>query len=203
MILIPAAALLLAQASAPAVPPAPPPPATAAPQLVVAAPAASPDHPGALVLPKQTMVRLMVLNEVNSREARPGTRFVLRVDENVVVGGTVVIPVGARAWGEVTAVSANKALGKPGSVGARLLYVEANGDRVALTGEENSRGNAGGDKMAMASAAFGPFALLTKGNIGKLKAGFIFNGYVAAERTFDPAAGKFLPADPTAAPAAQ
>jgi len=200
MILIPAAALLLAQAGAPAAPPAPTPPPAAAPQLVVATPAAPADHPGALVLPKQTMVRLMVLNEVNSREAKPGTRFVLRVDENVVVGGTVVIPVGAKAWGEVTAVSANKALGKPGSVGARLLYVEANGERVALTGEENSRGNAGGDKMAMASAAFGPFALLTKGNIGKLKAGFIFNGYVAADRLFDPSAGKFLPADPPPAP---
>jgi hypothetical protein len=203
MILIPAAALLLAQASPPAAPPAPAAaPAAAAPQLVVAAPAAPADHPGALVLPKQTMVRLMVLNEVNSREAKPGTRFVLRVDENVVVGGTIVIPVGAKAWGEVTAVSANKALGKPGSVGARLLYVEADGERIALTGEENSRGNAGGDKMAMASAAFGPFALLTKGNIGKLKAGFIFNAYVAADRTFDPAAGKFLPPEPIAAPAA-
>jgi hypothetical protein len=197
MILVPAAALLLAQASAP---PPPPPPLAAAPQLVVAAPAAPADRPGALVLPRQTMVRLMVLNEVNSREASPGTRFVLRVDENVVVGGIVVIPVGAKAWGEVTEVTANKALGKPGSVGARLLYVEVNGERIALAGEEQSRGNAGGDKMAMASAAFGPFALLTKGNIGKLKAGFIFNGYVAADRLFDPAAGTFLPAGPPAAP---
>jgi len=192
-----AAALLLAQASH--VPAAPP---QAAPQLVVAAPVAPADHPGAIVLPKQTLVRLMVLNEVNGHQAKPGTRFVLRVDENVVVGGTVVIPIGAKAWGEVTQVTDNKALGKPGSVSARLLYVEANGERVPLIGEEQSRANPGGDKVAMASAAFGPFALLTKGNVGKLKAGFIFNGYVAADRLFDPAAGKFLPADPAPAPSA-
>jgi len=203
MILLPAAALLLAQAAPPsAAPPpaAPPPTAPAAPQLVVAAPAAPADRPGAVVLPRQTLVRLMVLNEVNGHEAKPGTRFVLRVDENVLVGGTIVIPVGAKAWGEVTEVTQNKALGKPGSVGARLLYVEANGERVPLAGEEQSRGNAGGDKVAMASAAFGPFALLTKGNVGKLKAGFIFNGYVAADRLFDPATGKFVPADPPSAP---
>ena len=119
----------------------------------------------------------------------------LRVDEKVVVGGTTLIPAGARAWGEVTQIIPNKALGKPGSVGARLLYIEMGGDHVALIGEEQSRGNAGGDKMGMAAVAFGPFALLTKGNIGKLKAGFIFNGYVAADRLFDPAAGRFLPAD--------
>ncbi|MBV9930614.1 MAG: hypothetical protein JO013_06695 [Alphaproteobacteria bacterium] len=215
MILSPAAALLLLQATAappaPVVPapvPAPVPAAApttapAAPQLVVAVPAAPADRPGAIVVPKQTLVRLMVLNEVNSREAKPGTRFVLRVDENVVVGGATVIPVGARAWGEVTAVTQNKALGKPGSVGARLLWVEAKGERVALVGEEQSRGAGGGDKVAMAWSGFGPFALFTKGNIGKLKAGFIFNGYLAADRLFDPATGSFLPADPppAAAPA--
>ncbi|MFL6856425.1 MAG: hypothetical protein ACJ8EB_00795, partial [Allosphingosinicella sp.] len=199
MILMPAAALLLLQGAGP---PPPPPAPVAAPRLVVATPAAPAGHPGAVVLPKQTLVRLMVMNEVNSREAKPGTRFPLRVDENVVVGGAVVIPVGARAWGVVTEIAPNKALGKPGKIGARLLYVEApGGDRVALVGEEQTRGNAGGDKMAMASAAFGPFALLVKGNIGKLKAGFIFDGYIAADRLFDPAAGAFLPPEPPPAPA--
>jgi hypothetical protein len=213
MIAFPGAALLLLQAAAPApapqaapaapvvAPQAVPAAPVAAPQLVVAAPAAPADHPGAVVVPKQTLVRLMVLNEVNTREAKPGTRFVLRVDENVVAGGTVVIPVGAKAWGEVTEVTPNKALGKPGTIGARLLYVEAAGERVPLTGEEQTRGNAGGDKIGMAAAAFGPFALFTKGNIGKLKAGFIFNGYVAADRLFDTAAGKFLPSEPPPAEA--
>jgi hypothetical protein len=197
MALMPLAALLLAQANVP-----PPAPAVAAPQLVVAVPAAPAGHPGAIVLPSQTLVRLMVMSEVNSREAKPGTRFGLRVDENVVVGGIVVIPVGAKAWGVVTEVAPNKALGKPGHIGARLLYVEApGGERVALDGDEQTRGNGGGDKMAMASAAFGPFALLIKGNIGKLKAGFIFDGYVAADRLFDPAAGTFLPPEAPPAPA--
>lgn len=191
MILFPAAALLLTQA---AVPPPWSEQGVAAPQLVVAVPRAPADHPGAVVVPKQTMVRLMVLNEVNTRTARPGTRFVLRVDENVLVAGVVVIPVGAKAWGEVTEVVPNKALGRPGAIGARLLYVEAGGERVMLSGEEQSRGSTGADRIAMLSATVGPFALFTKGNIGKLKAGFIFNGYFASDRLFDTATGRFVPA---------
>jgi hypothetical protein len=179
-----------------------PAPAPAAePQLVVAAPAAPVDHPGALLVPKDTMVRLMVLNEVNTHDSKPGSRFVLRVDENVTVGGTVVIPVGARAWGEVTSVKENGAVGKAGVIGARLLHVDVGTAQVALSGEERSKGNKGGDRVVLAMAGFGLFGLLARGSQGKLKAGFIFNGYVAEDRLFDPAAGTFLPPEAERAPA--
>jgi hypothetical protein len=167
----------------------------AQPELVVAAPAPPPEHFGAVVVPAGTMVRLMVLNEVNTSKAGPGDRFVLRVDENVVVGGAAVIPIGAKAVGEVTQVKPNAALGKAGSIGARLLYVEAGGQHVALTGEDSSKGIKGGDRVALAATAFGPFGLLARGSQGKLKAGHIFNGYVAEDRLFDPAAATFIPVE--------
>jgi hypothetical protein len=178
--------------------------APAQPQLVVAAPPPPADHPGAILLPRDTMVRLMVLNEVSTREAKPGDRFVLRLDEDLTVGGTVLVPVGAKAWAEITEVKPNKALGKPGELGAKLLYVEAGGERIALTGTETSTGSKGGDRVAAAIVGFGLFGLLARGNQGKLKAGHIFNGYVAQDRLFDPAAGKFIAATAVepAAPAA-
>src|SRR3712207_916855 len=114
-----ARALLASASGAAAQEPAP---AAVQPELVVATPAPPADRPGAIVVAKDTMVRLMVLNEVNTNSAKPGDRFVLRVDENVVVGGATVIPVGARAYGEVTRVKSNGAVGKAGSVGAKLLY---------------------------------------------------------------------------------
>jgi hypothetical protein len=166
---------------------------TAQPQLVVAAPMAPADHAGAIVVPKDTMVRLMVLNEVNTHDAKPGSHFVLRVDENVTVNGAVVIPVGAKAYGEVTNVKGNAALGKSGEIGARLLYVETAGEQLALTGEEQSKGNKGGGSLAWSVGTFGLMGLFSKGAPGKLKAGFIFNGYVAHDRLFDPATGKFIP----------
>jgi hypothetical protein len=178
-------------------------PAAAQPELVVAPPASPAARPGAIVVAKDTLVRLMVLNEVNTNSAKPGDRFVLRVDENVVVGGATVIPVGARAFGEVTRIKANGAVGKAGSVGARLLYVELGEDRIPLTGEDESKGRKEGGGVVMASAIWGPFGLLMKGGPGKLKAGHIFNGYIPTDLIYDPGAGRFVVPQPeTEAPVA-
>ena len=166
------------------------------PELVVAAPAPPAERPGAIVVARDTLVRLMVLNEVNTNSAKPGDRFVLRVDENVIVGGATVIPVGAKAYGEVTRVKANGAVGKAGSVGAKLLYVELGGDRIPLTGEDESKGRKEGGGVVMASAIWGPFGLLMKGGPGKLKAGHIFNGYIASDLLYDPTAARFIAPEP-------
>ena len=168
------------------------PPAAAQPELVAAAPAAPADQPGAIVVAKDTIVRLMVLNEVNTNSARPGDRFVLRVDENVIVNGTTVIPVGAKAYGEVTKVKSNGGVGKAGSVGAKLLYVELGEDRIPISGEDVSKGRKEGGGVVLASAIWGPFGLLMKGGPGKLKAGHIFNGYIPADLIFDSATGRFI-----------
>jgi hypothetical protein len=169
------------------------------PRVTIVAPAAPDSHPGAVVIPKDTMVRLMVLNEVNTRKAKPGDRFVLRVDENVAVDGMVVIPVGARAWGEVTETDKNGAAGKAGRISAKLLYVEAGGTRIPLTGEEQSKGAKGGDRVALAVIGFGLLGLFAEGAQGKLKAGHIFNGYLAGDLLYDPATSTFIA--PDAAPA--
>jgi hypothetical protein len=175
-------------------------PAVAEPELVVAPPATSLDRPGAIVVAKDTLVRLMVLNEVNTNSAKPGDRFVLRVDENVVVGGMTVIPVGAKAYGEVTRIRSNGAVGKAGSVGAKLLYVDLGGDHIPLGGEDESKGRKEGGGVVMASAIWGPFGLLMKGGPGKLKAGHIFNGYIASDLLYDPAAARFVESEPSPAP---
>jgi hypothetical protein len=177
-------------------PSAPPPP-----EVSVVAPAPPASHPDALVVPRDTMVRLMVLNEVNTRTAKPGDRFVLRVDENVAVNGITIIPVGARAWGEVTDMRQNGAVGRAGTISARLLYVEAGGRQIPLTGEEQSKGAKGGDRVAMAVVGFGILGLFAEGAQGKLKAGHIFNGYLASDQFFDPATAAFIASDETAPPA--
>ena len=71
-----------------------------------------------------TMIRLMVLNEVSTKIAKAGDRFPLRVDEDVIVNGVTVIPVGAKAWGEVLSAEESGVVGKSGKLGAKLLYVE-------------------------------------------------------------------------------
>ena len=174
--------------------------ATTAPQLVIADAPAPAEPGGKLLVPKNTMVRLMVLSEVNSRQKKPGDRFVLRVDEPVVVNGVTVVPVGAKAWGEVTMVKGNGAAGASGKIAARLLHIDAGDTHIPLEGEDQSKGAGSGNRVAMAVVGFGIFGLLTKGNEGKLKGGHIFNGYIADEMLFDPASARFTKA--SAAPAA-
>ena len=103
-----------------------------------------------------------------------------------------MIPVGAKAYGEVTRVKSNGAAGKAGSVGAKLLWVELGEDRIPITGEGESKGRKEGGGVVMASAIWGPFGLLMKGGAGKLKAGHIFNGYIPADLLYDPATGRFV-----------
>lgn len=134
------------------------------------------------------MVRLMVLNEVNSRDHKAGHRFVLRVDEEVKAGAKTVIPIGAEAWGEVVSAQGTGGAGKNGKLNARLLYLETDGRRVALDGERNAAGSGSAAQVVGAVVGFGIFGLLTKGNNATLKAGEIINGYTVEDVSFGPTA---------------
>lgn len=152
-----------------------------APPAAAAVPEASAPPAPKLILPKGTMVRLMVLKEVNSRDNKPGDRFVLRVDEDVRVGGVTVVPIGAKAWGEVVGVERTGGAGKSGKLNARLLYLEMAGQRIDLEGERQSAGSGGTGQAVAGVVAFGLFGLLMKGNNANLKAGEILNGYTLAD----------------------
>ena len=136
------------------------------------------------VVPAGTQVRLMVMDEVNSRSANVGDRFKLRVDENVIVDGVIAIAVGAIAYGEVTNLDQSGAVGKPGSLGAKLLYIDLPSGRVPITGEQSNRGDANTAGVVLGVLGFGLGGLLSRGNNAKLKAGAIFTGYVAGSSTF-------------------
>lgn len=159
-------------------------PATASPaiepQAIVVPPAPQ------MMLPKGTMVRLMVTKEVNSRDNSPGSRFSLRVDEDVQVNGVTLIPVGSKAWGEVVSSEKSGGVGQSGRINARLLYVDVNGHRVDLDGERQSSGSGGTGQVVASVLAFGPLGLLMKGNNATLKAGEILNGYTLADVNFAP-----------------
>ena len=146
------------------------------------------DNPGAILVESDTLVRLMVVNEVSTRKARPGDRFVLRVDEDVVVNGVTVIPVGTRAWGEVVSAEKSGAVGKAGKLAARLLHIDLDGQAIALAGDNRTAGQKGTAQVVMGVLGpLGPLGLLAPGNSGRLKAGEIFNGEFASDMIFDSA----------------
>ncbi|BDD66869.1 hypothetical protein Sj15T_18900 [Sphingobium sp. TA15] len=160
-------------------------PETAAPrdQIMQGVPAQSvapPGTPGGMapVLPAGTPVRLMVLKEINSRTARLGDRFKLRVDEPIYINGVPVVPVGSTAWGEIASVEKNGAVGKGGRLGAKLLYLDLPSGQVRLRGDYADRGGGNGAGVVLAVVGFGLLGLLTGGDSARLKAGDIFTGYV-------------------------
>jgi hypothetical protein len=162
---------------------------------VVVAPSASPANvANAIVIEQDTLVRLMVLNEVSTRSAKPGDKFVLRVDEAVVVNGVTVIPVGARAWGEVLDAEKSGGVGRAGKLNAKLLYLEHGGARIPISGQRQSAGESGTTQVVAGALALGPLALLAPGNSARLKAGEIFSAYVESAMLYDPATSTLTPA---------
>ena len=131
----------------------------------------------AQVVPEGTPVRLMVIREVTSRNSRAGDRFELRVDEPVFINGKPVIPVGAKAWGEVNSSEGNGAVGKGGKLSARLLYLDLPSGHLPLTGSISQRGDGNSAGVAMAVIGFGVLGLLTAGDSARLKGGQTFTAY--------------------------
>lgn len=147
-------------------------------------PAVPPERPK-LKLAEGTMIRLMVLKEVSSRDSKAGDRFVLRVDQDVMVDGIVVIPTGAKAWGEVVAAQGSAEMGESGTLNARLLHVELPNRQIPIRGERKTEGGDATEKLVLGVIGFGVFGLLMKGNNAKLKGGDIINGYIASDTLFD------------------
>lgn len=151
---------------------------------------------GAATVPPGTPIRLMVLREVNSRTARAGDRFKLRVNEPVFLNGAPVVPVGAIAWGEIVNVQANGAVGKGGKLGARFLYVDLPAGKLPLRGGADDRGDGNGAGVVLAVVGFGLLGLLNGGDSARLKAGDEYTAYVDST----PTAGSSPNTEPASTP---
>lgn len=125
----------------------------------------------------------MVTKEVNSRSAKVGDRFKLRVDAPVMIDGVVAIPVGATAWGEVVTVSGTSAAGGRGQLSLRLLYVDTPFGQVALSGTQGSEGKGNTGGVVLGVLGFGLLGLLNKGGNAMFKAGDIISGYIESGET--------------------
>jgi hypothetical protein len=142
-----------------------------------APPASALAVPVPVPVPAGTEIKLMVLKEVNSRDAKPGERFKLRVNEAVAVNG-LIVPVGATAWGEVMYVGGTGIAGGKGRLSAKLLYVETPAGHLPISGTQGTEGKANTAGVVVGLLSFGLAGLLTKGGNAHLKAGDILVGYV-------------------------
>lgn len=128
-----------------------------------------------------TPVELMVTKEVDSRTAKEGDRFKLRVNSPVVADGIVVVPVGATAWGEVTYVNGTGAAGSKGRLSAKLLYIDLPSGPLPISGSQGTEGKANTAGVVIGVVSFGLLGLLMKGGNAHFKAGDILTGYISPQ----------------------
>jgi hypothetical protein len=148
---------------------------------ITISPATESETPTQLILSQDTPVHLMVVNAVTTKTHQAGHRFKLRANKSVMLNGQVVIPVGATAWGEVTAADNSGNVGKSGTMSANLLYVEVNNTRYPISGGTTSKGKSGTAETIMAVLALGPLGLFAKGNNAKIKAGELMTAFTTSD----------------------
>lgn len=128
-----------------------------------------------------TEVSLRLLEELTTggKKLRVGQRFRMETAEPVIVQGVTVVPAGSPAIGEVTDVRNKGMWGKSGHLGARVLYVTANGRQIRLTGSFDDKGKAGGVGAAAVSAlVFLPAGFFMTGTSAKVPVGTTVKSFV-------------------------
>jgi hypothetical protein len=150
------------------------PPAAASTQE---APVAQSAAPAQLILPAGTPITVRLQQRLSSASAVPGERFEAVVDEPVVVGDRILIPVGAMAEGHVIVARHSGRLHHPGELGLTLDRVTVDRQIIALNtshvvargGSHKKRnwgwigGGTGGGAVIGALAAGGKGALIGSG----------------------------------------
>lgn len=133
------------------------------------------------VVPSGTAIKLMIVDEVTTKTAKPGDRIKLRLDAPVVVDRIVVIPAGVPGVGEVISSAESGIAGKSGKLSTRLLYIEIDGVRLGIDGAPKTAGDGGNTQIILATLALTPWGLFARGNNAKLKAGDIVPAVTTAD----------------------
>ena len=139
--------------------------------------------PASLVLPAGTPVHVVTVDALDSRSAKQGQRFALRIDEDVSVGPSVVIQRGTAAVGEVEAVSGKGMVGQAGKLVLRPLFIEIAGQRVNLVGANEERGKDATAGVAVGAILVSPLSMFITGKSASVPAGSPLPARVRTEVT--------------------
>jgi len=113
-----------------------------------------------------------------NKAVRVRQRFRLETAEDIKVDGQVVIPVGSPAMGEVTDVRNKGMWGKSGHINARLLYVQANGRQIRLSGTFDDKGVTGTAGVVAAIVFIPVVGFFTTGTSADIPIGAGIKGFV-------------------------
>ncbi len=143
-----------------------------------------PDEP--IILAEGTSFSVITLEEINSKKLNPGDPLTFKVNDDVVIGGHVVISKGTLAKGSVINAQPGRGLGKSGELGIAVESTKTvDGQDVKLRAAKGTEGNA----MTGATVIVGPFF---KGSDAKIPAATPITVYVAEEKRFKVVDGNLI-----------
>ena len=138
-------------------------------------------QPVQAVLRTGTPIVLRLSEAISTKEkaAKVNDRVRMEVAEAVMVGNTVVIPVGSPATGELTDVRNKGMWGKSGRIVGRVLTVNANGRTIRLSGSFDTKGGSGtGGAVAVSAIVFAPAGFFMTGKSAEMPAGSTVRGFI-------------------------
>lgn len=160
----------------------------AAPAAALAVPAGSQES-NEVVIPDGTEINIVTIEEISSKTAVEGDPLTFKVDEDIVMGGKVVIAKGTLVKGEVSNAKKSGRLGRGGALSIRVNSTQTVDDqKVKLRA---SKGREGDDKTGTTVALvvlFGPLGFLKKGKDAKIKEGTKIKAYTDEEKKVTPKA---------------
>lgn len=159
-------------------------PVTAPVTAPVAAPAAH-----AVAVPEGTEFTAITAEALSSKTASEGDRVALKVDEDVVVNGVVVIAKGANVRASVAEAKSAGFMGRGGKLNLRIeSATTVDGQHVPLRANKAKVGdNKTGTTVAL-TVLFGPLGLLKKGKDASYPEGTRLTVYTDQAVTVTPAA---------------
>jgi hypothetical protein len=154
-----------------------------------------------IVVPEGTAVKLKLLEAVSSRTAKVGDPVALEVVEDLRVNGTVVVPTGAKAKGEITAAKKAGMMGKAGDLALRPYYVRAGDIRIELRGTKIAEGDSKVGKAILLTAISG-LGVLKRGQNIEIPEGTPLTAFVTEDTSVPIAALPVTPPPISTAPSA-
>jgi hypothetical protein len=139
-----------------------------------------------LVLPANTEIILRMSDDLTSKGGKidAGHMFRLTVAYDIRVQGTIVIPSGTPAVGEVTMRTGKGVFGKSGKMEVELRHVDLNGRRIPMNGKFRQEGE--GNTLAAVGAIFlsAPLLFVT-GKSAVIPRGRELTGYTAVSEAIE------------------
>lgn len=75
-------------------------------------------------IPAMTLIAIEIIAPISSKTAKVGEMFPIKLSQPIYVGGNLIVPMGAKGYGEVVHAAKARAAGKAGELIIAARYLE-------------------------------------------------------------------------------